>query len=161
MATFNIEQQTKSKAKQTGRQLSHAAANPWVERLARFGYLIRGLVYATIGVLAVQLALGTGGQATTQSGAIAMLGSQPSGKGLLILIVLGLASYSLWGFIRAIFDPLHRGNDFKGIVARLGFAFSGLSYGLLLIPALQFLTNQGARPQAGSSADLSVQLFKL
>src|SRR5512142_2625568 len=161
MATFNIEQQTKSKAKQTGRQLSHAAANPWVERLARFGYLIRGLVYATIGVLAVQLALGTGGQATTQSGAIAMLGSQPSGKGLLILIVLGLASYSLWGFVRAIFDPLHRGKDSKGIVARIGFVFSGLSYGLLIIPPLQSLMNQGGSQPAGNPADISVQLFNL
>lgn len=134
MATFDIKQQTKSKAKQTGRQLSHAAANPWVERLARFGYLMRGVVYATIGVLALQLALGTGGQATTQSGAIAMLGSQPFGKGLLILIVVGLASYSLWGFIRALFDPLHRGHDSKGMVARIGFAFNGLAYGLLIIP---------------------------
>src|SRR5512135_3671617 len=134
MATFDMKQRTKSQAKQTGRQLSHAAANPWVERLARFGYLMRGVVYATIGVLALQLALGTGGKATTQSGAIALLGSQPFGKILLILMVVGLASYALWGFVRAIFDPLHRGNDSKGIVARIGFAFSGLSYGILTIP---------------------------
>lgn len=161
MATFNIEQQAKSKAKQTGRQLSHAAANPWVERLARFGYLVRGLVYATIGVLAVQLAIGTGGKATTQSGAIAMLGSQPFGKGLLILIVLGLASYSLWGFVRAIFDPLHRGNDSKGIVARIGFAFSGLSYGLLIIPPLQSLMNKGGSQSGANPADISLLLFNL
>lgn len=161
MATLNVRQHAKSEAKQTARGVRNAAANPWVERLERFGYLTRGLVYATIGVLALQLALGSGGKTTTQSGAIATLGSQPFGKALLIVIVLGLAGYSLWGFVRAIFDPLHRGNDFKGIVARLGFAFSGVSYGLLLIPALQFLTNQGARPEAGNSADLSVRLFKL
>jgi hypothetical protein len=161
MSTFNMKQQVKSNARQTGRRLSHAAANPWVERFARFGYLIRGLVYATMGVLASELALGTGGQATTQSGAIAMLGSQPFGKVLLILIVVGLASYSLWGFIRALFDPLHRGNDSKGIVARIGFAFSGLSYGLLMIPPLQSLMNQGTGKPAGNSADISVQLFNL
>lgn len=161
MATSNIEHRTKSKAKQTARQLNHAAANPWVERLARFGYVVRGVVYATIGVLALQLALGTGGQATTQSGAIAMLGSQPAGKILLVLIVVGLASYSLWGFVRALFDPLHRGSDSKGIVARIGFAFSGLSYGLLTIPPVQSLMNQSASQSAANPADISVQLFNL
>lgn len=161
MTTFNLGQRTKSKARQTGRDLSHTAANPWVERLARFGYLIRGLVYATIGVLALELALGTGGKITTQSGAIAMLGSQPLGKGLLMLIVVGLASYSLWGFVRGIFDPLHRGRDAKGIVARIGFAFSGLSYGLLMIPPLQSLMNQTSSQSGANPADISVLLFNL
>src|SRR5512141_1404178 len=124
MTDLNLGQRANGYRKQTARHMGHAAANPWVERLARFGYLMRGLVYATIGVLALELAPGNGGQATTQSGAIAMLGSQPFGKILLILIVVGLASYSLWGFIHAIFDPLHRGSDAKGIVARIGFAFS-------------------------------------
>jgi hypothetical protein len=161
MTTTRIERQTKGKARQTGRQLSHAAASPWVERLARFGYLIRGLVYATIGVLALELALGTGGATANQSGAIAMLGSQPFGKILLILIVVGLVSYSLWGFVRAIFDPLHRGNDFKGSIARIGFAFSGLSYGALTIPPLESLMNRGGSQPAGNPSDISVQLFNL
>lgn len=161
MATLDIGQKAKGEARQTARGVRHAAANPWVERLERFGYITRGVVYATIGVLALQLAMGSGGGATTQTGAIARLGSQPFGQILLILIVLGLASYALWGFVRAIFDPLHRGDDFKGSVARLGFAISGLSYALLVIPTLQFLMNKGGIAQTGNSADISVQLFKL
>jgi hypothetical protein len=160
MANFNLTQRVKSNTQQTARHVSHAATNPWLERLERFGYLIRGLVYATIGVLALQLAMGAGGGTTSQSGAIAMLGSQPFGKVLLILIVVGLAGYSLWGFIRAIFDPLHRGSDSKGIFARIGFAFSGLSYGILIIPPLQSLMNQGSKP-ASNPADISVTLFNL
>jgi Domain of Unknown Function (DUF1206) len=160
MANFNMAQQVKSNTRQTASHVSHAAANPWLERLERFGYLIRGLVYATIGVLALQLAMGAGGATTSQSGAIAMLGSQPFGKVLLILIVVGLAGYSLWGFIRAIFDPLHRGSDSKGILARIGFAFSGLTYGILIIPPLQSLMNQGSKP-ASNPADISVVLFNL
>ena len=103
----------------------------------------------------------TGGAATSQSGAIARIGSQPFGKVLLILIVVGLVGYSLCGFIRAIFDPLHRGNDLKGSLARVGFVFSGLAYLLLAIATLQFLTNQGGGQQGSNSADISVQLFKL
>lgn len=161
MAIFGIKQQAKSGVKQTARSVKHATTNPWIVRLERFGYVTRGIVYATIGILALQLAMGVGGAATTQAGAIAVLGSQPFGKFLLLLMVLGLASYSLWGFVRAIFDPLHRGNDLKGIGARIGFAFSGLAYGLLIVPTLQLLMNQGSSPQVGNTADISVQLFKL
>lgn len=161
MAIFGIKQQATSGVKQATRGVKHATTNPWIVRLERFGYITRGIVYATIGILALQLAMGAGGTATTQAGAIAVLGSQPFGKFLLVLIVLGLASYSVWGFVRAIYDPLHRGNDMKGIGARIGFAFSGLAYGLLILPTLQLLMNQGNSAQAGNSADISVQLFKL
>ena len=160
MANFNLTQRVKSNTKQTVSHVNHAATNQWLERLERFGYLIRGLVYATIGVLALQLAIGIGGGTASQSGAIAMLGSQPFGKVLLILIVVGLAGYSLWGFIRAIFDPLQRGSDSKGILVRIGFAFSGLSYGILIIPPLQSLMNPGSQP-ASNPADISVTLFNL
>jgi hypothetical protein len=34
----------------------------WVEKLARFGYAAKGIVYAIVGVLAVQAAFGTGRQ---------------------------------------------------------------------------------------------------
>ncbi|CAA9229240.1 MAG: hypothetical protein AVDCRST_MAG77-908 [uncultured Chloroflexi bacterium] len=36
-----------------GQAGSAAARSPWVERLARLGYLVRGLLYATMGILAI------------------------------------------------------------------------------------------------------------
>ncbi|MDQ6691803.1 MAG: DUF1206 domain-containing protein, partial [Candidatus Dormibacteraeota bacterium] len=42
-----------------------------------------------------------------------------------------------------IYDPLHRGDDAKGIVTRLGFAWSGLSYFVLLLFAIGLLTHGG------------------
>ena len=39
-------------------------ASPWIERLGRFGYAAKGVVYLVIGVLAVQAALGRGGGTT-------------------------------------------------------------------------------------------------
>ena len=161
MANTNIARRVKGDTRQTASYVGHAAANPWLERLERFGYVVRGVVYATIGILALQLAIGTGGATISQSGAIAMLASQPFGKILLILIVVGLASYALWGFVRAIFDPLHRGSDSKGIVARIGFAFSGFSYAVLVIPTLQSLMNNGGSQAGSNPADISVFLFNL
>src|SRR5919112_822173 len=44
-----------------------AVRNPWVERLARFGYAARGVVYAVIGLLAIQAAFsGRGSQDLAQ-----------------------------------------------------------------------------------------------
>jgi len=47
--------EVKNQAKQT---LNQAIANPWIERLARFGYAAKGVLYITIGILATQVALG-------------------------------------------------------------------------------------------------------
>jgi len=41
---------------QAERAVRSAVRNPWVERLARFGYAARGVVYALIGLLAIQAA---------------------------------------------------------------------------------------------------------
>ena len=46
-------EQVGTRAVQTARD---AVRNPWVERLARCGLAARGVVYAVIGVLAVQAA---------------------------------------------------------------------------------------------------------
>ena len=54
-------------------------------------------------------------------------------------MITGLVGYSAWGFIRAVFDPLRRGSDPTGVAARLGFAWSGLSYAGLLMFTVQLM----------------------
>ena len=120
-----------------------AASNPGLELLERVGYVARGVLYALMGALALGLALGTGGQATDMTGSVLTLTSAPFGKVLLIVVAAGLAAYALWGFVRAIFDPLHRGKDAGGIVERLGFVWSGLSYAALAIFAFQLFAGIG------------------
>src|SRR4029077_18220859 len=56
----------------------------------------------------------------------------------------GLAAYSLWGFVRAIYDPLHRGSDASGYAARLGFVSSAVSYAAIVILAVELLAGSGA-----------------
>jgi fumarate reductase subunit D len=120
------------------------AANPLVEVLERLGYAVRGALYAVMGLLALGIALRIGGGQTTDlSGSLVFLISNPFGKLVLIIIVVGLAAYSLWGFIRAIYDPLHRGSDASGYLARLGFVTSALSYAAIVVFALRILTGSG------------------
>jgi hypothetical protein len=122
-----------------------SASNPWLEFLERAGYVIRGVLYAVMGVLALGLALGIGGGATDQSGSLRLLAGGPAGKILLLAVIVGLSAYSVWGFIRALFDPLHRGKDAAGIAERLGFAWSGIAYAAIVLFALRLLagTSQG------------------
>jgi len=154
---------TSNSTKQAGKAIVHqakdASTNPWVQDLERFGFVIRGLIYAIIGVLALQLAVGAGGATATPTSAIALIGRQPLGKYLLIVVVAGLAGYSLWGFVRAILDPLGRGTDAKGLLDRAGFFFSGVSYGLLLIPTVLALLNKPSTSTAGSTAGVPAALL--
>jgi hypothetical protein len=115
------------------REGKKVVTNPWAERTARLGYVVRGFIYGTMGVLALGLAIGRGSDTTDQRGALALLGSNPVAKVFLVVVITSLLAYSGWGFIRAIYDPLHRGDDPAGIASRIGFAWSGLNYGALAI----------------------------
>jgi len=121
------------------RAASMVVGNPWIERLARFGTIVRGIVYFVPGVLALRLALGTHGSATTQTGAIEMIGHQPFGRALLGAVAVGLAGYSLWGVIRVLLDPLHKGHSPRGLAKRFGFATSALAYASLFVATLRYL----------------------
>ena len=68
-------------AQRQGEQAGERAPLGW---LARAGLVARGVVYAIIGVLALKLALGDGGKATNQQGALKTIADQPFGKTLLV-----------------------------------------------------------------------------
>ena len=55
-----------------------AAFSPLMEALERLGYGVRGLIYITMGLLALNVTLGKGGAPTDQQGAIAAIGRQPA-----------------------------------------------------------------------------------
>src|SRR5450756_2665935 len=104
------------------RAVKQAAANPQLELLERVGYVVRGVLYAVMGFLALRIALSQpGGKATDLSGSLVWLIGNPFGKVVLVVTIIGLIAYSIWGFVRAIYDPLHRGRDAMGIAARVGF----------------------------------------
>jgi fumarate reductase subunit D len=129
--------------------VKRAAANPLLELMERLGYAVRGALYAVMGLLALGVALGLGtGKATDLSGSLVFLISNPLGKLVLVVVIVGLTAYSLWGFTRAIYDPLHRGKDAGGYAARLGFVSSAVSYAAIVFFALRILVGSG-----GAAAD--------
>jgi fumarate reductase subunit D len=135
--------------------VKRAAANPLLELLERLGYVVRGALYAVMGLLAFGIALGIGGSQTTDlSGALVFMIRNPFGKLVLIVVAVGLAAYSVWGFTRAIYDPLRRGSDAGGYMARLGFVSSAISYAAIVLFALQILLGSGGA--AGDSTQKTI-----
>jgi hypothetical protein len=122
-----------------------AAANPGLELLERLGYIVRGVLYVLMGVLALRIALAKpDGQAVGLTGSVVVLVSNQFGRLLLFVIVIGLAAYSFWGLVRALFDPLHRGSDPSGYLERLGFVSSAVSYATVVVFALKILAGTGS-----------------
>ncbi len=151
MSTHSSIQRQAGNLKQEGKQaIQSAATSPLMEKLIRLGYVVRGLVYGVIGLLAFQVAIGSGGKITDQQGAIAALGTTPLGQVLLYVMLAGLIGYALWGLIRAVIDPLHEGTDAKGIAQRAGYMVSGISYGLLAMSTYGLLTAKATAATSGA-----------
>jgi len=119
----------------------------WYAVLARVGLVAKGISYGIVGVLAVKLALGEGGKATSRSGALHTLAQNGFGKVLLALLAGGLACYALWRLVQALVADDEGESMWKEIGRRLGYAGRGLVYVALTVSALKILTGTGQQSQ--------------
>jgi hypothetical protein len=126
-----------------GERLSNTRQFEW---LARAGLAARAVVYAIIGVLALKLALGDGGKATNQQGALKTIADRPFGKTLLVIVAIGLAGYALWRLARAALG--HGPEQSDSGMDRLAALASGIAYTILCVTAVKILT--GASTGSGT-----------
>jgi hypothetical protein len=117
----------------------HTSGHPWLVRFARFGFVVRGIIYFLPGLLALELATGRHGRATTPAGAIDVIAQQPFGRALLLVMLVGLAGYAGWGVVRAVFDPMRRGHSPVGLAQRFGFVTSAIAYAGLFVATAGYL----------------------
>ncbi|MEO8089661.1 MAG: DUF1206 domain-containing protein [Gemmatimonadales bacterium] len=111
-------------------------AAPWVERLARVGYIAKALLYITIGLAAARAAFGPG-RTTDTSGALRLVHGMTFGRVMLLIMAGGLVGYAVWRVVEAIVDPEGRGLGAKGVALRAGSAGRGLLHGALALTALR------------------------
>lgn len=126
---------TAREAESAGEDVARSDHFEW---LARAGLAARGVVYGLIGILAVKVAFGAGGETTDQQGALKSIASQPFGKVLLVLVAIGLAGYALWRLVRAgIGHGKETGED--DAKERISGLVSGIAYGALFVTAVKII----------------------
>jgi uncharacterized protein DUF1206 len=131
---------------------------PWVERLARVGYVAKAVLYGTIGVLAAAAPLGMGGGAgggsatTNTRGAMAKMLDAPFGRMLLTVVALGLLGYAAWRMVQGVADPEHRGSDAKGLALRASSIGTAVIHLALAYSAIKLVTGRGSGSGGGNSS---------
>lgn len=78
---------------------------PWVERLARVGYVAKALLYITIGLVAAGAAFGPGRKTTDTQGALRVVHGMMFGRVVLLVVAAGLMGYAVWRVVEAVMDP--------------------------------------------------------
>lgn len=116
-----------------------------IERVARFGYGARGIVYCVIGGLAVLAAIGQGGRAGDSESALRWVLAGPFGVVLVGLIAAGLLGFAVWRFIESVTDADRRGTSLKGATVRLAHLLSAAIYTGLAITAASLALGLGRK----------------
>jgi hypothetical protein len=99
----------------------------WFAVLARAGLIAKGVSYGLVGILAINLAVGGGGKATSRQGALATLAQESFGKVLLVLLAFGFAGYAIWRLVEGIIGS-DEGEKIKEWGKRAGYIGRGLIY---------------------------------
>jgi len=108
----------------------------WYATLARVGLVAKGISFGLVGVLALKLALGSGGQATSRQGALRQVAEHPFGEVVLIALAAGFAAYALWRLIEGFATE---GDEKKKWGKRLGGLGRAAIYAALTFSALKLV----------------------
>jgi hypothetical protein len=120
--------------------------------IIRFGYLAKGSVYLAVGLLALEVAVGFGGQTGDTKGALEEIGRHPFGTTLLVIIAVGLLHYSAWKFVEAFKNPENVGTGLRMLYGASGF----LHIYLVCMAARIVLSRLGVM-DSGKSGDQSAR----
>jgi Domain of Unknown Function (DUF1206) len=117
-----------------------AARSPWVERMARYGIVAKGVSYGLVGLLALAVAVSDAGRATSREGALDIVVDESYGSVLIGGLALGFASYALWRLAQALFDRGGEGRSIEGLAKRAGYLGRAAVYAALTFVAVQLLS---------------------
>jgi hypothetical protein len=123
--------------------------------VARIGYVVLGILHIVIGVIAISIATGGGGEAD-QGGAMEEIAKSPAGVLLLWLIALGLFALAIWQIAEAF---LERNPDTKKKWGyRVKFLGTAVAYIAIAITALVYALG-GQSDSSESSEGFTAQLL--
>ncbi len=123
--------------------------------VARIGYVVLGILHIVIGVIAISIATGGGGEAD-QGGALEQIRNAPMGVALLWVIAIGLFALAIWQIAEAF---LERDPDTKKKWGyRIKFLGTAAAYIAIAITAFVYATG-GQSDSSESTQSFSAQLL--
>jgi hypothetical protein len=123
------------------RRVARGLPPSWTERLARWGYAAKGVVYLVIGVSGLLVALGLAEQVRGSPGAMRAIVRLPLGRALGAAMVVGLLAYAALSLVAAVRDPESNGRGLRGLVVRAVDGGAGAVYAALAASALRLLVD--------------------
>ncbi|SEG96998.1 protein of unknown function [Nonomuraea solani] len=147
-----------STAEQAGREAKAATQRATRSRpmamLTRVGLACRGVLYALIGVVALQIGLGQGSGQADKAGAMGTLADLPFGFVLLWIMTAGFIALALWQASEALFGG---GKTFD----RLEAAGRVAVYILIVFMLVSVITTGKATSEDEKSQDATAKLMEL
>jgi hypothetical protein len=111
-----------------------AARSPAMMKVAAVGLVTLGVVHVLIGVLALSIAWGNGGEEASASGAFVTIAEQPFGKAALWVCAIGLVGLAIWQISEAIWG--HRDSEGLPLLGkRVGSGGKAVAYLFLAVIA--------------------------
>jgi hypothetical protein len=143
----------------SGRASRPAARGPVVSALARAGLAARGLMYVLIGVIAVQIALGSSRQQADRTGAVRLVAATPFGGLVLWLLAIGFTGLTLWQLSWVAWgSPEAEGRQAKARLTALGQA---IVYGAIAFSVFKYAIGLGAPASSDQqSQDLTAKALQ-
>ena len=152
MSAAEVGRETRDKAE---------AGRGWYAVVARTGLVAKGVSFALVGALAIKLAIGNGGKATSRQGALQSLAHHSFGKVVLVLLAGGFAAYALWRFIQAYAERSGDGNgeeEAKAWGKRAGYVGRGLIYASLTYSTVKIIAGSGGGQSQDAKAHKSTAM---
>jgi len=136
-----------------------AATSNAMSVLARVGLAARGVMYGLIGIIAVQIALGSTRRQADRSGALRLVAATPFGSVILWLLVIGFAGLTLWRLSEAAWGAA--GPDGRKASQRVANLGKAVIYGVITWGILKFALGLGVPASSNKqSRDLTAVAFK-
>lgn len=146
MALQSPTARARAMADQVGGQIVH---RDWRSTLARVGLTAKGVLYAALGLLAIEVAKGQASTGTvSRESAVELVASQPFGQALLVLFTIGLFSLAAWQAILAFTGDPVEGGETKD---RVKYGIKAAIYAATAVTALMMV--MGTRQSGGSSSE--------
>ncbi len=123
----------------------------WITVIGRFGFIAKGIIYISVGFLALQISIGIGeGDMYNAKQILDEIVYESFGIIAIVFCMISLLAHAAYRILRGAIDLENKGRSFTGVLFRakniiVGLAYAGLSYAAFQILMGWDTTSAGER----------------